>query len=527
MKAFVKKLLGELGKKNVVLSAIFSLLVSFLTSDRWTYVLLHRYFDGLTFVYQALILLGLALIYFPFITAFFYIAKRLFAFFLPPETLSGLFPRPTDAFQARILKIIALLGVGFIVIFLLCNLFGQMNLFTWVFDSPLNTIRSAEIGNDFRVGIYRPAKALTEYFNIYPMRSNDFSPRYPPLVNVFGLPFLLFNENTAYLVQVVLLYLLNIACVGLSCLLVNKIFFAKLKADAGSIGFLNITIFILFSVFAVTSYPFIFSMERGNYDIVAFFFALLGIWCVITQPKKVWLQVLLISIAFHLKIYPGILFVLLLIKHGKKMLLPAVVINLGLFFIIGPQNAFGYIQSFIASMGSGNVIGSAISSSGLTFANRLVEWHPAWAAAEALWAKAFTLLPLLLWLISLLILRKDWKTPRGELLMFAASIPPMVIVPSIAYDYKLVIFVSTFLVLLAGALIAQYVQKNSSGAWIGMILFFGLSYFSARYFDPNYQVPFWINDKYPTMIAAQVFLLAVIIIEMKNSQEPTRLIAGE
>ncbi len=527
MKVFSQKLQGLCKRENVLLSASFSLLTAFLTSDRWTYLLLHRYFDGMGFLLQTLIIVGLTLIGFPFIAFLLFLIKKLIAFFIPPETCVVFFPRPSDPGQTRILKAVQILIVGILLVFLICNVLGQIDLFTWKFDSPLNSIRSDVAGNDFRVGIYRPAKALTEYFNIYPMREYDFSPRYPPLVNVYGLPFLLFDENTAYLVQGILLFLLNIACVGLSCLLVNKVFFSRLKADAAFIGMLNVTLFILFSLLSVTSYPFLFSLERGNYDIVAFFFALLGIWCAITRPEKVWLQVLLVSIAMHLKIYPGILLVLLLIKHGKKMLLPALALNLGLLFIIGPQNAFGYLRSFLSSMGSGNVIGAATSSSGLTFANGLVSLHPGWASAETLLSRAFTLLPLLLWLACLLVLHKQWHTPQGELLMFAASLPPMITVPSIAYDYKLVIIASCFLVLLAGWILTRYLQQNPRGAWLSWLFFFVLSALSIRYFDPNYLVPFWINDKYPTMLVAQIFLLVMILIEKKTRSEQTQLIAEE
>ena len=517
MKVFSQKLQWLCGRENAFLAAIFSLLTAFLTSDRWTYLLLHRYFDGLGFLLQTLVIAGLTLIGFPFIAFLLFLIKKLIVFFLPPESCVGFFPRPSDPIQARVIKGMKTLIIGGMLVFLVCNILGQIDLFTWKFDSPLNSIRSQVAGDDFRVGIYRPAKALTEYFNIYPMRENDFSPRYPPLVNVYGLPFLIFDENTAYLVQGILLFLLNIACVGLSCLLVNRVFFSRLKTDASLIGMLNVALFILFSLLSVTSYPFLFSLERGNYDIVAFFFALLGIWCAITRPEKVWLQVLLVSIAFHLKIYPGLLFALLLIKHGKKMLLPTLAVNLGLLFIIGPQNAFGYLRSFLSSMGAGNVIGAATSSSGLTFANGLVSLHPGWASAETFLSRAFTLLPLLLWLACLLVLRQQWHTPQGELLMFAASLPPMITVPSIAYDYKLVIIASCFLVLLAGWILTRYVQQNPRGAWLGWLFFFVLSALSIRYFDPYYQIPLWINDKYPTLLAAQIFLLVLLFLETKKA----------
>jgi len=93
MKVFSQKLQGLCKRENVLLSASFSLLTAFLTSDRWTYLLLHRYFDGMGFLLQTLVIAGLTLICFPFISLLLFLIKKLIAFFSPSRVLRWIFPQ--------------------------------------------------------------------------------------------------------------------------------------------------------------------------------------------------------------------------------------------------------------------------------------------------------------------------------------------------------------------------------------------------------------------------------------------------
>ena len=110
-------------------------------------------------------------------------------------------------------------------------------------------------------------------------------------------------------------------------------------------------------MFTFTSYPFLFSIERGNYDIIALLFTLVSIDLLIRTQKTLWLQVILLSIAIHLKIYPAALLILLFFKHGKKIFLPVLVVNGAFLFILGPQNAITFLQIVMNSIEKGFPLG--------------------------------------------------------------------------------------------------------------------------------------------------------------------------
>src|SRR4030042_1952936 len=95
----------------------------------------------------------------------------------------------------------------------------------------------------------------------------------------------------------------------------------------------------------VTSYGFLFSIERGSFDIYASLAAVIGLWLTIRRPDRVWLQVLCFSIAAHLQVYPAILLVLPVWKHGWRSLLPLAVVNLVLLLCLGPTNLRHFLSS--------------------------------------------------------------------------------------------------------------------------------------------------------------------------------------
>ena len=78
----------------------------------------------------------------------------------------------------------------------------------------------------------------------------------------------------------------------------------------------------------IGSYGFLFSIERGNYDIYAILFSVIAISLLISKPKTIWAQIIFLSIATHLKIYPAILFFPLFLQHKWKVIFPARVVLL-------------------------------------------------------------------------------------------------------------------------------------------------------------------------------------------------------
>ena len=77
----------------------------------------------------------------------------------------------------------------------------------------------APIGVDFRLGIYQPAQLLASGASPYDMKN-----WYPPFMALFGLPFTLLGEDAAYQLQVVLLTVVNGACLLLGLRVARRVF---------------------------------------------------------------------------------------------------------------------------------------------------------------------------------------------------------------------------------------------------------------------------------------------------------------
>lgn len=78
-----------------------------------------------------------------------------------------------------------------------------------------------------------------------------------------------------------------------------------------------------------------FALKRGNYDSLALAAMLTGVWLGARFPRTMWLQVLCLSFAAHLKVYPALLLFLPFWRHGWRALPPVVAINTVMLFYFG------------------------------------------------------------------------------------------------------------------------------------------------------------------------------------------------
>jgi len=348
----------------------------------------------------------------------------------------------------NLINALVIVGIGMASIFLINNVFQLINTADWSFKNPTNLPVITPIGNDFRVGLYRPAQQLLSDFNLYSPGPNGYITQYPPLVNVFSLPFLLFSESIAYLIQVFLLYFVNLFCIYLGVIIAKKYLSAEPLPEKSFEWILLIFLLLIFSFFTLTGYPFIFSIERGNYDIYAMLFSLLALWCLLKLPEHIWLQVILLSIATHLKIYPAILFIVLFAKHGKKTILPLLVVNSAFLLILGPQNAIGFLKVITSSASVGARWAWVGNHSGFSFVNLLVSLNRYLEPYLDLLLILSIGVPLVLWVFVIIkINAKDFNN-RNIILLFMSTTSLMCLIPSISHDYKLVILSTTIMFLM-------------------------------------------------------------------------------
>ena len=394
-----------------------------------------------------------------------------------------------------------LLGLVFIFVMVFFHLLTSwllpsIDIGTGSWHSPYLLPYIQPIGDDFREGYFYPAKVLLQGKSQYV----DYNSIYPPFSTLLAVPFRLFPVGAAYLVLVVLLFVLNIACVLYLLFVAVRTYPVYAAESRFHQHVLLAGLAPLWVFMALTGYGFLFSVERGNLDILAFFFCILGLILQTRPNSGPWLPVLFFSMGTHMKIYPAILFVLVVWRFRWRSIIPILMVNLGLFFITGYQRAFQYIGVILKYSTNPFVyITNHSAFSFGTLVNGFLE--PRFGIVLPTWL--WLLLPCLVWFVGFVILWKRGWQPENALWLFLLSVPMMNLVPSVSHDYKLVILMPV-LVALAYLFIISWDQSASWSNFIQFLVLLILGFFLTRSYT---QIPYSIlGNKYPF-----IFLLELLI----------------
>jgi len=373
---------------------------------------------------------------------------------------------------------------------------------TWGLLLPL----AKPTGLDFRDGLYDPASAFTT------ARSG-----WPPLTLLLGRPFTLLDFSTGYAVQVAVLVALAVAAAILSAKLAMKAAFdPDLSGQGRRIHVTQLALVLGF--WLLTSYGFMYEVERGNIDLYALFFALLSVWLMLRLPRFAWWPAIVLAVAINLKFYPGVLLVILFWRYHWRALLPAVVANAALLLITGPGNvrntmtALTAIQSDQRSLWWGNHSAAALAN----VLRQVTGWAPSWIYVPLL------LVPLALWVLTLLLLvRRGWSDRRA-VLAAAACVPVMGVVPAISHDYKLVLYVFPLAVLAA---VIATMSRRDLAVWS---VLFGLLALAMMFLSRSSLViaPSLVASKYALLVLLQLLLLFVVWQTEEGATEPARAADG-
>ena len=416
---------------------------------------------------------------------------------------------------------------GVLLIYIFNNLISRIDTENWRLTG-LDIIPVMEpIGNDFRVGLYWPAENLVKsgFKAIGP--DGTYPSVWPPLVSVLSLFYLLFNAQTAYLVHTAFLVVLNIFVLLIATILVSEFLLEKVIQDKFTRNILSILLFITMAFYNFSSYSFLFSIERGNVDVIPMFFMMLSMWTLLKQPKNIWLQVIFLSIATHYKIYPAVLFLVLLYYHGKKLILPMLVVNVAFLFVLGPKIAFAFINS-VTSGGSGAGFGNQWSWIGnhgaYSFAKLIFVNYPSFVSAFSTLFIALMLIPFSIWVQGALRILRDKFTPLNAILLFLISVPLMDLLPTISNDYRLIIESTVFLIYI-GLILSQISRNPGWKQIVELILVIIIMFFIAKpypmasqySYDIRSTSSFFINNKYLWCLALEGTMVWNIIRHKKQS----------
>ncbi len=356
------------------------------------------------------------------------------------------------------------------------------------------------VGADFRAGVYFPGSLLVSGKDPY-VGSGLW---YPPFSALFLLPYQIFDVAQAYSIHVVVVVLLTIASVWMSIRIAGlAVSNGASSPEAGERG-TSIPLFLSLTFLTLSSYGFLFSVERGNMDVYPIVLCLAGLWVLVRYPKRLWLQVILFSAAAHLKVYPAVLFPLLVWKHGWRSLLPIVVVNAVLLFCLGPGPALHFVETLSAVAAYPDVwVGNhSAASFGQMLDGFLGErWGLAIPGA------ALVVLPLAIWSSAAFVLVRRGYSATGATWLFAMSVPLMNLIPSTSHDYKLVLLGAPFAMLLT-FLLEEYVTSGRRvalaqiGCACGLLILVSVSYTV---------VPPVLGNKYPFIFALQLLLAWVAL----------------
>jgi hypothetical protein len=366
--------------------------------------------------------------------------------------------------------------------------------------------RARPIGVDFRDGLYDPARTFSTVHS-----------GWPPLTLLLGRPFTMVGFSTGYAIQVCILVALAVAAAVLSAGLATRAAcppetsVQARKVDARLLA-------LVMGFWLITSYGFMYEIDRGNIDLYALVFSLLAVWLTIRSSRSAWPPAAVLAVAIGLKLYPAILLVVLFWRYRWRALLPAVVTTLAVLLVAGPANlrhslvTLNSIQAGVHAEWWGQDSATAMA--------HVLRDHTSWAPSW-IWYPLL-IVPLGAWAVTMVALfRRGWSD-RGAVLAAAACVPPMAIVPAVSNDYKLVLCVFPLAVL---AVVVATMRREPGAAWV--VLFGALAFtmiFLAR--STILVAPSLQASKYTLLVVLQVLLVAVVLMTGRERTQPAATPAG-
>jgi len=345
-------------------------------------------------------------------------------------------------------------------------------------------------GADFRDGLYDPARAFTTVHS-----------GWPPLSLYLGKPFTLVGLTTGYQIQVVILVGLAIASAWLSARLALRAVGERPAAHGGRRLETSLVAGVC-GLWLLTSYGFFYEIDRGNIDLYALALTLLALWLTVRGTRSPWPAALALALATGLKLYPAILVVVLLWRYRLKAVVPVVATTAVVLLVAGPAQ-LAHTYTALHALSTARTQEWWGQDSATAMAHVLRE-HTGWAPAWVFWP--LLALPTALWLgTGYAVVRRGWSE-RGAVLLGAACVPMMAIVPPVSNDYKLVLCVLP-LAVLATTLATS--RREPGTTWV--VLFATLALTTILLARSTIVVAASLQgSKYTLLVVLQVLLLACV-----------------
>ncbi len=191
-------------------------------------------------------------------------------------------------------------------------------------------------------------------------------------------------------------------------------------------------------VFTLMSYPVLFNIDRGNFEIYLFVFMILFVF--FFQKEQYFVSVIFLSLAISMKMYPGVFIVLFLFEKKYRYVFYAAILTVLLTICSASLLNGGLLQSFVGLSDnllyfnktylSGNL--GLQHNSSLYGLIRLIGKH---SEIVQHYIKYYSLIAIVIFVfIALYVIKYHeelWK--KVSLLVFA-----MILLPQVSFDYKLI-----------------------------------------------------------------------------------------
>ncbi|MBI4309440.1 MAG: DUF2029 domain-containing protein [Candidatus Omnitrophica bacterium] len=264
---------------------------------------------------------------------------------------------------------------------------------------------------------------------------------HPPWAAVSYIPLTFLGPKSAYVLFTYALIALLFSAIFL-CIRENKVFLT---------GQMDLFIALLCTGIFYHTYPVLFALERGQFEILLGFFSTVGLFALSRNFRKT--AVIALVLAAQYKIYPVILGSVLFIRYRWKTLAVFMALNVLMLFIRGKDVGFSYIK-VVKEM-----VEHPCSWPGnhclISFAHEMVRLRYLSPDLEVITAKALSAAAVLVFTAAFLWLAFKGKPHTSsafsvaEAGLIGMAFQLMSLLPATSHDYKLPIQIIPFLLMIS------------------------------------------------------------------------------
>ncbi len=297
---------------------------------------------------------------------------------------------------------------------------------------------------------------------------------YPPLYHLVFSPIILFGPEQKYAIMT-----------GLTLVSFSLLFLFPWRVKIS-----NHAIFLFFFLTGLISYGMQFELERGQFNVLALLLAFGSIWLFYKLPSFRYLAYALLTIAAHIKIYPGIFALMFFSRwqNWKENFKTAIILgflNLAAFLALGYKIFEQFVHSLLTESANplwilpdkqpiNHSINAFLDKLAKNNDNEISQTFADWLGTSMSWLE-FVLLTVILLSAAIIL----WRTlqNRPNLLhvdVFMLFILLGHLLPSVSIDYKLVLLAPGLALVLANRALPE--SKWQKLVFIGLVLLISAAY---------------------------------------------------